>query len=79
MAIKRSPFDLTGRTIVITGAGGLMGRQFAQSLSEFGANLILLDINETSIKELADHLNQNFATKFLSLKIGVVRSPGMPT
>ena len=28
MAIKRSPFDLTGRTIVITGAGGLMGLTF---------------------------------------------------
>jgi NAD(P)-dependent dehydrogenase (short-subunit alcohol dehydrogenase family) len=63
MAIKGNPFDLTGRNIVITGAGGLMGRQFAYSLSEFGANLILLDINEKSINELADLLNQNFATK----------------
>ena len=63
MAIKGNPFDLTGRNIVITGAGGLMGRQFAYSLSEFGANLILLDINEKSINELADLLNQNFDTK----------------
>jgi NAD(P)-dependent dehydrogenase (short-subunit alcohol dehydrogenase family) len=63
MAFKNNPFDLTGRNIVITGAGGLMGRRFAYSLSEFGANLILLDINERSIKELADRLNQNFATK----------------
>lgn len=71
MAIKSNPFDLTGRNIVITGAGGLMGRQFAYSLSEFGANLILLDINEKSINELADLLNQNFSTKVSCLVVDI--------
>ena len=74
MAIKGNPFDLTGRNIVITGAGGLMGRQFAYSLSEFGANLILLDINEKSINELADLLNQNFDTKVSCFVVAMSRN-----
>ena len=44
-----SIFDLTNRCIAITGAAGLLGREFATSLAESGANLILLDIDPISL------------------------------
>ena len=39
------PFDLTGRSALITGAGGLLGRQHALALAEIGARVVLTDID----------------------------------
>ena len=41
-----SLFDLTDKNIVITGSAGLLGSQYAYTLSEAGANVILIDVNE---------------------------------
>lgn len=39
---RRSPFDLTGRTAVVTGAGRGLGQGVAMGLAEAGADLVLL-------------------------------------
>ena len=38
-------FDLTGRNIIVTGSSGTLGSQYADTLSQAGANVILVDIN----------------------------------
>lgn len=38
-------YDLTGRTALITGAGGLLGPQHATALAETGAKILLADID----------------------------------
>jgi len=54
-----NPFkiDLTGKNIVITGAGGVLCGVFARALAETGANLALLDINYDAVSALADEIN----------------------
>ncbi len=54
-----NPFkiDLTGKNIVITGAGGVLCGVFAHALSETGANLALLDINLEAAQRVADEIN----------------------
>ena len=54
-----NPFniDLTGKNIVITGAGGVLCGVFAHALAETGANLALLDINLEAAKKVADEIN----------------------
>ena len=37
-------FNLKNRNIVITGSAGVLGSQYALTLSQNGANVILLDV-----------------------------------
>jgi len=40
-----TPFDLEGRTALITGAGGLLGRQHAAALAAIGARVLVTDVD----------------------------------
>jgi NAD(P)-dependent dehydrogenase (short-subunit alcohol dehydrogenase family) len=42
-------FDLTGKTVLITGAAGLLGREHAAALLEIGATVVLTDIRESAL------------------------------
>jgi NAD(P)-dependent dehydrogenase (short-subunit alcohol dehydrogenase family) len=46
-------FDLSGRTALVTGAGGLMGPQHAAALAELGARVVLADIDITKAEAAA--------------------------
>ena len=37
-------FDLTNRTVLITGGCGLLGQQHAEAILEFGGEVILTDV-----------------------------------
>ena len=50
---------LEGRTAVITGAAGGIGRAIAVSLARRGCHLALADINETGLKETAELARTN--------------------
>lgn len=49
--------DLTGKTAVITGAGGVLCSDFATLLAENGAEVALLDLNYDAAKKVADKIN----------------------
>ncbi|NBO18162.1 MAG: SDR family oxidoreductase [Proteobacteria bacterium] len=46
-------FDLSGRTAIVTGGAGILGRHFCQGLAECGANVVVVDHAEKPAKELA--------------------------
>lgn len=41
-------FDLTGRTAIVTGGGGILGQGFCEVLAAHGANVAVFDVNEGS-------------------------------
>lgn len=50
-------FNLEGRTAIVTGALGLIGKQHCKALSEAGANVVVADINEEKCIAFAKELN----------------------
>lgn len=51
--------NLSGKTVAITGAGGVICSEFAKALAACGAKVALLDINEESAKKYADEIGEN--------------------
>ena len=62
-------FDLSNRTIILTGGAGLLGSQYAEGLSQAGANLILADINYAGCKNIAKRLEKKNKNSILPIKL----------
>src|SRR5215831_17268915 len=50
-------FDLTGRVSIVTGGAGLLAKEHAAALSNYGATVILADINKKKCDEVAASLS----------------------
>ncbi len=51
--------DLHDKTAVITGAGGVLMREFAAAMAECGAKVALLDIDEAAASAVAAEIGEN--------------------
>lgn len=45
--------DFSGKTVIITGAGGVLCETMARAFAQAGAKVAALDLNEEAVKELA--------------------------
>jgi len=60
MESKNNLFDLTGKTAIVTGAGGLLGPKHAEAMLEYGANVVLTDWHEDRVKKVSAELNKKY-------------------
>ena len=51
--------DLSGKVVVVTGAGGVICSMFAEALAETGAKLAMLDLNGEAAKSCAEKIVNN--------------------
>ena len=49
-------FDLTGRVALVSGAAQGMGRAMSLALAQYGADLMLADLNESGLQQTADSI-----------------------
>ncbi len=52
----RNPMDLSGRTIVVTGAGQGIGKAISELLLDLGANIVMVERNPQTLQETAEAL-----------------------
>lgn len=52
----RSRFSLTGRTVVVTGAAGILGQAFCSGLHQAGARVIAVDVESSGLHDLKNDL-----------------------
>jgi NAD(P)-dependent dehydrogenase (short-subunit alcohol dehydrogenase family) len=68
-------FDLTGRTAVITGGAGMLGRQYGRTLLEAGANVVLADLEASrpavAVGEIAQTLGGTAPARSLGIGFNV--------
>jgi NAD(P)-dependent dehydrogenase (short-subunit alcohol dehydrogenase family) len=70
-------FDLKEKVIVLTGAAGLLGREYADILSEAGADVVLVDIKDTMDQEV--ELKHKYNTNPTSLMLDVSKEEDVKT
>ena len=58
--MKKNIFDLSGRSVLITGGGGLLGVAHAEALLDIGATIVLTDISDKEVMAAAKTLRDSF-------------------
>ena len=53
---RLTPYRFAGRTAVLTGAAGGIGEQLAYGLAARGSHLVLVDVDESRLKPVADRI-----------------------
>jgi len=67
----KTSFELTNKTIIITGGAGLLGKKHAEAVAEFGGNPIILDINEQAANQTAKVLNKIYNVNSLGYRCDI--------
>ena len=62
-------FDLSNKTVIITGAAGLLGSQYAEGLINSGANVVLAELNDKLSKEIEKKLGKKNNSRILVVKL----------
>ncbi len=64
-------FSLSGQTVLITGAAGLLGPEHAAAMAELGARVVLTDIDDTRLQSIAAPLFAQYPDKILCRRMDV--------
>jgi NAD(P)-dependent dehydrogenase (short-subunit alcohol dehydrogenase family) len=66
-------FDLSGRTALITGGAGLLGKKHAEALASFGANIIIVDLRNKEASQLIKTLQAKYSIKALAITADITK------
>ena len=60
-------FDLTGKTAVVTGGAGILGRHFTRGLAAHGAAVAIIDLDSKAVEAQADLLRRECGVSTIGL------------
>jgi NAD(P)-dependent dehydrogenase (short-subunit alcohol dehydrogenase family) len=69
----RKLFDLHGKTAIVTGGAGILGRRFCAGLAEFGADVAVIDIDAKAAKDIAGGLIEQFGVKSIGIGCDITK------
>lgn len=64
-------FSLTGKNILITGGVGILGKTFVEAFLVSGANVAIVDIDQSIIDEFIDSLKAKYSSKIKGYKCDI--------
>jgi NAD(P)-dependent dehydrogenase (short-subunit alcohol dehydrogenase family) len=64
-------FDLSGKTAIVTGGTGILGRCFCAGLAEFGANVVIVDLDEVAVHAYAKQLSEKFKVGAIGIECDI--------
>ena len=71
----RDPFDLTGRVAMVTGATGMLGREYVDELARAGAAVVVTDVDQARCEGLAEDLRRATGAETLAVAADLTREP----
>ena len=74
-SIYRQRFELGGKTAVVTGGLGILGKRFCQGLAEFGASVAVVDLDQDAAEAYAAELSDSFDVECMGVACDVA-DPG---
>lgn len=69
--MKENYLSLNNKVIVLTGAAGLLGKNYADAIAAHGADLILLDINKLELEKTSNEISKKHGVRVLSYSIDI--------
>lgn len=70
-AVLKNLFNLKGKIIIITGAGGLLGQNHAKAVAAFGGTPVLLDLSLESMEDLKKELISSYKVNALTFEVDI--------
>lgn len=64
-------FSLSGKTAIVTGGVGILGKHFCKGLADCGANIIVADLDENNVKQFANELKDDFNANAIGIACDV--------
>jgi NAD(P)-dependent dehydrogenase (short-subunit alcohol dehydrogenase family) len=71
MKTLKELMDLHGRVALITGGAGHIGVAIAEALAELGANIVIVDLNQSDCERTCQQLKTQFSIETLALGINL--------
>ncbi|MGO3183193.1 MAG: SDR family NAD(P)-dependent oxidoreductase [Aequorivita sp.] len=62
-------FNFKGKVIIISGAAGAIGSEAARFLSSLGANIVMADLAEDKVKNIATDIEKETGNETLAMKV----------
>jgi NAD(P)-dependent dehydrogenase (short-subunit alcohol dehydrogenase family) len=73
----RELMDLSGRTALVTGGAGFIGKSMIETIAELGADVVVLDRNWTAANDVACATQEKFNVKAIALNVDLERTEDM--
>ena len=64
-------FELKNRVAVITGATGMLGKEFSIALAEYGCKVAIVDLDLKKVTSLSNRLTKKFGVKSIGISCDV--------
>lgn len=64
-------FSLKEKTALVTGGLGILGKSFCKALCAYGADVVVIDLDATEVKDFSNSLNERYETNSIGLSCDI--------